>query len=247
MTNIRSVGIVGYGSFGAFIHELLKRFAPHVEVRVYSPGKEVNGQLFFSLEEVAKCDAVMLSVPIHAFEETLVQTLPHLSPDSIIVDVATVKLHTTEILKRLAGDRKYIATHPMFGPVSYKLRNKDIAGFRMVVTEYTVPTSLYEELKSSFKSLGFDIIEMSSDKHDKHVAETLFLTHFIGQVVSHAKFDRTEIDTVSFGCLMDAVETVKDDTELFRDVYRFNPHCREVLNRFQSGEHEARRILEETS
>jgi hypothetical protein len=42
---------------------------------------------------------------------------------------------------------------------------------------------------------------------------------------------QTLIYTVSFGYLMDAVESVAQDDALFRDVYRYNPFCTEVLNR----------------
>jgi prephenate dehydrogenase len=76
---------------------------------------------------------------------------------------------------------------------------------------------------------------MSAVKHDTHLAETLFLTHFIGQVITDAKFDRTVIDTVSFGFLMDAVESVRHDTELFHDVFRYVPACRKILMRFSSS------------
>ena len=84
---------------------------------------------------------------------------------------------------------------------------------------------------------------MSAEQHDRHLAETLFLTHFLGQTVARGGFDRTEIDSISFGFLMDAVESVKRDTELFRDVYRYNPFCEEVLRRFEKAEGEVHALL----
>ena len=246
---IRSVGIIGYGSFGAFLEVLIKRFAPEATIKIYSSRfnpdlpAQAGGTKFFSLADTAQCDAVILAVPIRAFEETLTKLLPLMRPDTVIVDVATVKVHTVEILKRLAGGRPYIATHPMFGPESYEKKGGDVSGFRIVMTDGTLPVASYTALTAFLKQCGFDVIEMSAQLHDKHLAETLFLTHFVGQTVHRAGFDRTDIDTVSFGYLMNAVESVKHDTALFKDVYQFNPFCEEILKRFEAAEGEVHTLL----
>jgi len=240
---LSTVGIVGYGAFGKLIHTLLNRFAPTVQVRVHSSRSEPDGQTFFSLADVAACDAVVLAVPISAFEDTVQKILPLLGAHTVIVDVATVKVHTVEVLKRLASDRKYIATHPMWGPESYEKKNGDVSGFRIVVAESTLPGDVKSALVEFIRKIGFDVVEMTADAHDKHLAETLFLTHFVGQIISKGNFNRTEIDTVSFGYLMDAVESVKKDTQLFQDVFRFNPYCAEVLSRFKTSELDVRKLL----
>jgi prephenate dehydrogenase len=241
---MKSVGIVGYGAFGVFLELLVKRFAPEIQVRIHSRRNEPDGQKFFSIEDVAKCDAVLLAVPIHIYEENLKQLLPHLGTESVIVDVATVKLHTTEILKRLAGERRYISTHPMFGPESYAKQNEEVTGLHIVITGHTLEQHEYAALMAYLRSIGFSVVEMTADAHDVHLAETLFLTHFLGQTISRAGFDRTEIDTVSFGYLMNAVESVRHDEALFLDVFRFNPHCKAILDRFEKSEQDVRALLE---
>lgn len=240
---IRTVGIVGYGAFGAFAHKLLMRFAPEIQVRIHSSRHAPDGKLFFSLEDTASSDAVMLAVPIHAYEDVLAQILPHLGTESVIVDIATVKLHTLEILKRLALNRRYLATHPMFGPESYAKQGEDVTGLRIVIAEHTLGQQDYATLITALRTLGFSVVEMTADAHDEHLAETLFLTHFLGQTISRAGFDRTEIDTVSFGFLMNAVESVKHDEALFLDVYRYNPHCKAALEKFGIAEKEVERLL----
>jgi hypothetical protein len=45
---------------------------------------------------------------------------------------------------------------------------------------------------------------------------------------------------------MDAVESVKGDTALFRDVYRYNPHCKAVLDAFhESADRVVNKVLED--
>jgi len=220
---MQTIGIVGYGTFGAFLHVLITRFAPGAQVKVFSSRSAPDGANFFTLEQVAQCDAVILSVPILAFEETLARLLPLVRADTVIIDVATVKMHTVEVLKRLAPKQSYIATHPMFGPESYQKKSEQVEGFRVVIAESSLPEGQKEKLTAFLRQCGFTVVEMSAGNHDKHLAETLFLTHFVGQVVSRADFVRTKIDTVSFEYLMDAAESVRHDTALFQDVYLFNP------------------------
>jgi prephenate dehydrogenase len=232
---IPSVGIVGYGNFGTFVHELAQRFFPDVEVKIYSRRAEVDNETFFSLETTASCEVVILCGAIKEYEEQLKIVLKHAPEDTIIVDVATVKKYTSELCKQYCEGRRFFSTHPMFGPESYKKHAGNVKGFRIVVTDYVLQNDQYLLLKEVFTTLGFLIIEMTADEHDKRLAETLFLTHYVGQMVLKAGFERTSIDTLSFQFLMDAVESVKDDKELFMDVYAYNPYCSVIVERLEKA------------
>ena len=196
-----------------------------------------DGKVFFSLEEVCRADVLILCVPISCFEELVKEIKPLLGAHTIVCDVATVKKHTVSILQA-QGIRKYVATHPMFGPYSYEKQGKSLQSLRMAVCESTLSQDEHKEVFSWFRGLGLTVLEMTPEEHDKSIAETLFLTHLVGQIVKTGKFERTAIDTLSFGFLMDAVESVAHDDNLFRDVFRYNPYCVEVLKRFEDGEKE---------
>ncbi len=233
---IKSVGIVGYGHFGKFTATLAGRFLPGVAVKVYSRRSLPDQETFYSLPEVAACDVVVLCGAISEYEDQLRGLLPHLAPHTVVVDVATVKQHTEALCRRLLLGRRYLCLHPMFGPESYRQRSGDIAGFRVVVTASTLPPKETEEVKQRLTDFGFVVMEMTSETHDQLLAETLFLTHYLGQSIKRAGFGRTHIDTVSFGSLMDAVEAVQYDDQLFADVYRFNPYCKAVIDRLHAAE-----------
>src|SRR3989344_8072909 len=241
---LKTVGIIGYGSFGALACTLFERFVPRVMVRIFSQEQKPDNKKFFTLAETARCDAVILAVPIHAFEEVLGKVIPLAGKDTVIVDIATVKVHTSALLKKLAKGRRYIATHPMFGPESYEKRAGDVKGFRIVMTDGTLAVEECAALTQFLKKCGFDVVEMTPEAHDKQIAETLFLTHLIGQTILHGGFGRRDIDTVSFGYLMDAVESVRRDEKLFQDVFSFNPYCKDVLARFNAAEGNVRGMLE---
>lgn len=241
---VTSIGIVGYGHFGSFLHELAGRFFPQIPVKVYSRRADIDDETFYSLEAVALCDVVILCGAISEYEAQLQSVLEYALPETIIVDVATVKKYTSDLFKQVCRDRRFFSTHPMFGPESYKKHGGNVDGFRIVVTDYVLQNDQYIKIKNLFTSFGFLIIEMTADEHDKRLAETLFLTHYVGQSILKAEFGRTAIDTLSFQFLMDAVESVKDDTALFQDVYRFNPYCKDVAARLHAAQQSVFKALQ---
>lgn len=240
---IKTVGIVGYGNFGQFVHLLGQKFFPDFEFKIFSNRSKIDRETFFSLEEVGESDILIMCGSIAGYEEQLKIVLPLISESTIVVDVATVKKHTVDLLRENIGAGKFISTHPMFGPESYKKHNENVDGFRIVVADHNLDEFEYQNIKSLFTNFGFLVIEMSADEHDKILAETLFLTHYVGQSIIKAGFSRTAIDTLSFQFLMDAVESVKDDKKLFADVYKFNPYCEAVAARLHKAQEEVFQIV----
>ena len=120
-----------------------------------------------------------------------------------------------DLLQAAEPPVQFLSMHPMFGPESYAQRDGNVSGFRIVITGHNTPGNIYAAFCDTLTDAGFSIIETTADAHDKDLAETLFLTHYIGQIVAHGGFERSDIETVSFGSLMDAVDSVRHDTGLF--------------------------------
>jgi len=236
-----TIGIIGLGAFGAFMREQAEEHMGFTRILAWD-SDETRGSNC-DLEEAAACDIVILAVPISQFEKAVHRVIPLMKRGGILVDVCTVKVHTVEILKCLGSGIQWIATHPMFGPESYRKRNGDISGFRILLAEHTLEYGVYKLVKDWLRDFGLRIVEMTAEEHDQHTARTLFLTHYIGQIVATAGFDRTEIDTVSFGFLMDAVDSVRHDKELFTQVYRLNAYCQQVLDMFARAKGEVDTLL----
>ena len=240
-----TIGIIGYGAFGSFVHEISRQYLPKVKVRVNSSKNAVDNVTFFEFEDTACCDIVIPAVPIPAFAETYERIADHARPETVVIDVATVKEYPLMLLRRYGSKFKYVATHPMFGPYSFAKKNRSLDGLKLVVCERTVDSALFEEARKFMHDIGLTILEATAEDHDRTIAETLFLTHLIGQIVTVGGFRRSQIDTVSFGFLMDAVESVQNDTALFRDVYAHNSYCKRVLDRLMKADEEVRRGLQE--
>ena len=237
-----TLGLIGYGRFARFMHVLANRFVPQLKVRVFMRRPQPDVETV-SLEEVAQCDIVALTVPISAYEATLKQIAPLLSPQSIVLDVATVKMHTSRLIREILPGQPYVSTHPMFGPEGYAKRDNDVTGLRIVITDTNLEARWIGTVSTMLRGFGFSVVEKTADEHDRDLAETLFLTHYVGQVIARGNFARTDIDTPSFGFLMDAVDAVRHDTELFRQVLRYNPYCDAVIEKFDRCEKEVKELL----
>jgi prephenate dehydrogenase len=240
----RSLGIIGHGDFGRFLEMLARRFAPGVAVCVHARKQAPDGERFFTLEQTCQSDVVIISVSIRAFGEMLARVLPLLKPGAILIDVNTVKEHPARLLREMARGVRYVTSHPMFGPYSFEKQGSSLEGLRLVIADHTLDTADMADAIAWLKGLGLNVMEMTPEAHDRMLAETLFLTHYVAQAVARGGFVRTDIDTLSFGFLMDAVESVKSDTELFRDVFAFNPYCEEIIARFEKAEAEVHALLE---
>ena len=242
ITSSSKVVIVGYGNFGRHLEQLLCSRAPQLRVDIHQPGPKHIGDGSFDISEY---DIIVLAIPLRVYERAIKDIVPRMKEDAILVDVGTVKVHTMALLEKYANRRFWIATHPMWGPETYRKTGEDVRGYKLVVTGYSIPRRLFRQLRATVKSVGINVVEMAPDQHDSLLAYSLFVTHYFGQVISFAGLRRTAIDTISFGYLMDAAESVEKDTSLFLDVLRFNQAlCSAVLARIEDAEHRVRLMME---
>lgn len=240
MRTIHQVGIIGYGQFGSFIHHLLKTYAPHLTVLRYDP--LFSSEQSDTLHTVCASDIVFLSVPVRVLQETITHIASLVSPTTLVIDVSTVKEKPVERLQHLRHRCLFLATHPMFGPYSYQ-KKWSLHWLRLVVCDHNLSDDQYAAICACFRLLQLDTIVMSAQQHDKLLAESLFLTHYLTQTLITAGLVRTEIDTVSFGNLMDVVESVKNDKALFQDVRLYNPYCKKMLERWHAAQHQIENTL----
>ena len=184
MNNITSIGIIGYGQFGKLIQTLCQHHFPETDIRIFSRRAQVDQVTFFSFEETCKTDIIFPCSPIPYLEQTIDNMQPHLGEKSIVRDVCSIKKHPINILKK-HPNTKYIATHPMFGPNSYKT-NKTLKGATIAVCDHNLDPEAYQSMISIINTLQLNCITLSADDHDKKLAETLFISHFISQTIVEA-------------------------------------------------------------
>ncbi|MDP6599937.1 MAG: prephenate dehydrogenase/arogenate dehydrogenase family protein [Candidatus Woesearchaeota archaeon] len=227
------IGIIGFGRFGKL---LTKYLSEDFKVYIFNRSdkneeiKKTNG-IPASLEEVCKKDVVIPCVPISQFEETLNEIKGLLKENSLIIDVCSVKEYPVEVMKKILPEKTQIlATHPMFGPDSAAESLKDR---KVVLCKVRIDDDKHEEIKEYLDKKDLIVIETTPEEHDKEIAKSLLLTHFIGRGLIDFGAADLDIDTEGHRRLISILDTVKNDTgQLFEDMNRYNKNSKKVREDF---------------
>lgn len=233
------IGIIGFGRLGKLITRYL---AQDFDVSVYEKYPTANyhsdisllNVKALSLEEICACDIVIPFVPISEFENCIQEIAPLLQPGVLLADVCSVKEVPVEIMKKYLPDYvQILATHPMFGPDSAK---DTVFGSKIVVSNISTTTDLYNKIKAYFKTHGIKVIEATPAEHDKQIASSLVLSHLIGRVLIDLGSKHQEIETKGYRRLLKILETVENDSwQLFEDMNYYNKYAQELCKNFEES------------
>ncbi len=228
-----SLGIVGFGAFGqlAALH-----LGQYFEISAYDPSADVArtarqlGVRLASLRDVSQADVVLIAAPVSSFEQVVSEIAVACKPDALIVDVGSVKVTPSEIMRRLLPKHvDIVASHPLFGPQSAA---KGVEGLKIAVC----PIQGKQHLRlGAFlrKSLGLTVVMTTPEEHDREAAVVQGLTHLIAKVLLRMGPLPTRMTTKSFDLLSEAISMVQHDApEVFEAIERANPYAETVRRRF---------------
>lgn len=221
------IGIIGYGRFGRLtVQNLASDFDVVVHTRSASKAEDIaeTGGRLVSLEEACRQKLVVLCVPISAMQATLKRIAPLLQEGTTVIDVCSVKIYPTRWMHELLPEKvEILATHPMFGPDSAA---KSLRRQKMVLCPERIDPKRYLKIKAWLEGKGLTLIETSADQHDRQIAVSLAMTHFIGRSLSEFGAFQLDIDTEGYKRLLHILEVVSNDTwQLFEDMNTYNPYA----------------------
>lgn len=222
------VGIIGFGSFGAFAARVL---ADYVQVVAWSDGTVESPYATSVLfEEVAAADVIILAVPLAAYESVLTKLKPLLNPQAVVVDICSVKVQSRDTLLRvLAGHEHLLVTHPLFGPESAATST---AGHTLIVCEATSERA-EECVAFCEQRLQLQVTRIDAEQHDRVMAYVHVLTFFVARGLGRMNMPEIPFKTPSFNELMDLVRLdQKHSDELFATVQQGNPYGEAVRQDF---------------
>lgn len=227
------IGIIGFGRLGSL---LARHFTRDHEIKVYDERRVARkvralGAKPAPLAEVCRQEVVVPCVPIAELEPLLRRIRGLLRPGALVVDVCSVKEHPVRVMKRLLPRSvEILATHPNFGPDSAaeSLKDRQIA-----ICKVRISRSRYSSVKRAFERKGLELVEMTPREHDRRMASSLVLTHFIGRGLLEYGARPTGIDTEGYKRLLRILQTVQNDSaQLFRDMNRYNAFAPAMRRRF---------------
>ena len=223
MKKITSVGIIGLGSFGRFAASLVPRDAD-VVLYGYDPKEApVDGVKLVDLATLAKADVVILAVPLEQYPVLLPQLQPLIGPDTLLVDVCSVKVRPAQHIHKYFPDHaNLLLTHPLFGPQS---AGESTKGHKLIVTESKGDIA-QQLLDFCEQKLELELHNMTNEEHDQLMAQVHVLTFFVARGLSDLQIKKGPFITPSYKMIMDLVtfdQTHSD--ELFQTIQRGNPYA----------------------
>jgi len=230
------IGIIGFGRFGRLMAGYL---ALDYKVKVFNRSDKSaqiarTGAISASLAEVCRQKMVILSVPISTLREMLQQIAPLLRPDAMVVDVCSVKVYPVEwMVEALPPSVSLLGTHPMFGPDSAA---ESLHDRKIVLCKVRIDDARYQKVKGYLTGKGLNVIDTTPEEHDRQIAVSLALPHFIGRALDEFGAKELMIDTEGYKRLLNILGVVTHDTwQLFMDMHRYNPYARENRQAFMAA------------
>ena len=226
------IGIIGFGHFGRFIASHLNKtnkvFVSD-KINKYREAQKI-GVIFCSQKEVVSKDILILAVPTFELKNLLIKIKPHLKKETIVIDICSVKILPCKLMKNILSHNEVIGTHPLFGPQS---GNHGIKDMKIVVCPVRASSNSLNKIKKILNKLGLRIIESSPKEHDKAMASSHALMHFIARSFINIGITNQEIKISSLDKALEIVDIFKyDSSQLFRDVQNFNPFAKKIRKRF---------------
>ena len=225
---MKKIGIIGYGRFGKVLENLLNS---EYELCIYdnSADLDLKNLPISSLDEVLDSTMVFIAVPIRSFEGVIENIAKYKLYNTTIIDVCSVKMYPVEIMRKyLPKHVGIIASHPHFGPDSYS----PFKELKMTLFPVRDNYKRYDELKKVFESKSIRTVYIDPKDHDKMAASSQGITHFIGRVLDQSGVRSTKINTFGFNELLGVIEqTCNDSVDLFKDLQKYNPYTKEMIDR----------------
>ena len=213
--------ILGAGKMGTFFVDLLS-FEHETAVYDVQPQRlrfMYNTLRFSSLEEIRDfrpelvINAVTLKHTLNVFR----QVLPLLPDDCILSDIASVKTGMKEFYQ--ACGRRYVSTHPMFGPTFANLGALSSEN-AIIISEGDYMGRIF--FKDLYQRLGLNICEYTFEQHDETVAYSLSIP-FVSTFVFAAVMKHQDAPGTTFKRHMAIARGVLgEDDCLLREIL-FNP------------------------
>jgi prephenate dehydrogenase len=243
---MKSIAIVGFGRFG----ELLARLAStHFTVNILEsdPSKieeaRSNDYPVIEMSELHSVDYIFLAVPISLLEPTLISISPFLKPSHLVIDLCSVKVYPTRLMKKYLSDVQILGSHPMFGPDS---ASKGLSGLQVALCPIKVSEDNLKIIRNFWADKNVVVLETTPEAHDKDTVYSQAFTYSIAKLIIGMDIPNLTFKTRSFKDIYEvATLSARDTDQLFHDMLFYNPYFSEMKIKLEKSIAGTSRILDE--
>ncbi|MDD3807615.1 MAG: prephenate dehydrogenase/arogenate dehydrogenase family protein, partial [Candidatus Marinimicrobia bacterium] len=205
------------------------------------PGKNIKKA---TLEEVLEKDVIFLCIPISSIEFFLKENRDKINPSATVIDTASVKVYPVRWMDEYIPYIPHLGIHPLFGPDSYAINRVNL----IILTPSEQYPNLAKKWRDIFQEWHFFTRILTPDEHDKSIAESQGLTHFIGNILLTLNLPETKTPTKGYGMLRAVEEFCSNDThQLFHDMLMYNDHSSEMFRAFMKATHSVASLIRKES
>lgn len=229
------VAVIGAGAMGQWLAGFVKQNLGEVVVADVSATKaeQVAKELGISSKSVAEAAAeaklVLVAVPISKTPEVIKSLAGQVQQGALLADITSVKSDVVEVMQTIEAKVELVSLHPLFGPGATSVKGKDF------VVVPVKPGKRYAALKQRLIELGARVTEMEAEEHDRLMAITQCMTHFVllaylDALKSMKGLKRAEeLRTPMFATLLDLAKAVlAGNPELYGELQVRNRYARVV-------------------
>ena len=192
MTNF-TCGFIGLGLIGGSIAKAIHSKFPNASLIAYDTNSSslelaksegVIQTVCFNIDEnFADCDYVFLCAPVSHNDENLLTLKKHLSADTILTDVGSVKTGIHEHIAELGLESQFIGGHPMTGSERFGYPNSKASLFENAYYILTPTEEVSQEKILAYRDLVSQIgaipLILPYKQHDFVTAAISHLPHVI--------------------------------------------------------------------
>jgi len=231
--------ILGAGKMGSFFLDLLS-FDHETAVYERDPRRlrfTYNTLRFTSLDEIDDfrpelvINAVTVKYTMQAFDEVI----PHLPADCILSDISSVKTGLHEYYEKTG--RRYVSTHPMFGPTFANL-NQLSQENAIIISEGDYMGRIF--FRDLYQRLGLNIYEYTFLEHDRTVAYSLSIP-FVSTFVFAAVMKHQDAPGTTFKRHLAIAKGVLGEDDYLLQEILFNPYTHDQVAQIRD---ELKQLLE---
>lgn len=214
--------ILGAGKMGTFLtdvlclqHEVALYDTDPRRLRfVFNTQRMTRPEEIHAFEPELLINCVTLKYTVEAFDSVL----PLLPPTCILSDIASVKTGLQAYYE--STRRRYVSTHPMFGPTFATLDNLSTQN-AIIISESDPEGKAF--FRNLYASLQLNIFEYTFDEHDETIAYSLSIP-FASTLTFAAVMKPIEAPGTTFKRHMDIARGLLSEDDYLLSEILFNPH-----------------------
>ena len=238
------LAVIGLGLLGGSAALAARDRGAADEVRGVDPNLADAGEIeLVSLAEAGRwADGLLLAVPIEAMESVLKGLVPHLRPDTLITDLASVKAPMAEMARRiLPNPENCVGAHPMAGghQSGFARARADLfVGAPCILTpEGHEAAEVVDRIDEFWQCLGAVTVRRAPEEHDAITAVLSHAPHVIAFAFARGLPDPDVLRLAGPG-LRDFIRIARANPELWCEILLRNRYrVAEQIGRFEEDLH----------